>query len=184
MLPNASVNCLLGVTHFYCMEIDVRQLVVAISLSLFAFGAAHAEQIGDANAALRWLGKDDRIAVEAYDDRKVLGVACYVSRARTGGVKGTVGLAKDKTEASIACRRVSDSIQFAGRLPIQEDVFTERMSILFKRVHIVRVVGPKRNALVYLTYSDKLIDEPQKQCHCGQGKNPSSQPGGRAEARP
>jgi CreA protein len=140
------------------MEINMRQLVLALSLSLFVFRPAHAEQVGDVNTAFRWLGKDDRIAVEAYDDPKVQGVTCYVSRARTGGVKGTVGLAEDKTEASIACRQVSDSIQFVGRLPIQEDVFTERMSILFKRLHIVRVVDPKRNALVYLTYSDKLID--------------------------
>lgn len=117
-----------------------------------------AELIGEVDTAFRWLGKDDRVVIEAYDDPKVRGITCYVSRARTGGVKGTVGLAEDKAEASIACRQVSEVLHFSGKLPLQEDVFTERMSILFKRLHIVRLVDTKRNTLIYLTYSDKLIE--------------------------
>ena len=117
-----------------------------------------AEQIGEVSTVFRFLGKNDRIVVEAYDDPKVKGVTCYVSRARTGGVKGTVGLAEDKSEASIACRQVADTIVFAGPLPAQEDVFTERLSLVFKRLHVVRVVDPVRNALVYMTYSDRLIE--------------------------
>ncbi|HYD79529.1 MAG TPA: CreA family protein [Paucimonas sp.] len=125
---------------------------------LLALPAVHAEQIGEVDTAFRWVGKDDRIVVEAYDDPKVQGVTCFVSRARTGGVSGTLGLAEDKTEASIACRQVGDAIVFKEKLPRQEDVFSERMSLLFKRLHIVRVVDAKRNALVYLTYSDKIIE--------------------------
>jgi CreA protein len=117
-----------------------------------------AELIGEVDTAFRWLGKDDRVVIEAYDDPKVHGVTCYVSRARTGGVKGTVGLAEDKAEVSIACRQVAEAIHFTEKLPRQEDVFTERMSILFKRLHIVRVVDSRRNTLIYLTYSDKLIE--------------------------
>ena len=119
---------------------------------------AQAELIGEVDTAFRWLGKDDRVVVEAYDDPKVHGVTCYVSRARTGGIKGTVGLAEDRAEASIACRQVAETIQFSGKLPRQEDVFTERMSILFKRLHVVRVVDARRNTLVYLTYSDRVIE--------------------------
>jgi len=130
-------------------------LFAAVSLPVCSVSA---EEIGDVSTAFRWLGKNDRVALEVYDDPKVEGVSCYVSRARTGGVKGTVGLAEDKSEASIACRQVGATITFKGKLPVQEDVFTERMSILFKRLHIVRVVDAKRNTLVYLTYSDKLID--------------------------
>jgi len=130
---------------------------ITLSLSAVVLPAA-AQELGDVSTAFRWLGKNDRIAVEAYDDPKVVGVTCYVSRARTGGVKGTVGLAEDKAEASIACRQVAASISFKGTVPVQEDVFSERMSILFKRLHIVRLVDVKRNTLVYLTYSDKLID--------------------------
>ena len=118
----------------------------------------HAEQVAEVDTAFRMLGRDDRVVVEAYDDPKVAGVTCYVSRARTGGVKGTIGLAEDKSEASIACRQVSDTLRFSEKLPRQEDVFTARLSILFKRLHIVRVVDPARNVLVYLTYSDKLIE--------------------------
>ncbi|HET7061653.1 MAG TPA: CreA family protein [Nitrosospira sp.] len=120
--------------------------------------AARAELIGEVDTAFRWLGKDDRVIVEAYDDPKVHGITCFVSRARTGGFKGTVGLAEDRSEASIACRQVTDSLQFTEKLPQQEDVFTERMSILFKRLHIVRIVDPRRNVLIYLTYSDRLIE--------------------------
>jgi CreA protein len=137
------------------------RFAVTVTTTLLAFMLAipaGAELIGEVDTAFRWLGKDDRVVIEAYDDPKVHGVTCYVSRARTGGVKGTVGLAEDKAETSIACRQVAEVIHFAEKLPRQEDVFTERMSILFKRLHIVRVVDSKRNTLIYLTYSDKLIE--------------------------
>jgi CreA protein len=132
-------------------------LAIAVVCVLWP-AAGKAELIGEVDTAFRWLGKDDRVIVEAYDDPKVHGVTCFVSRARTGGFKGTVGLAEDRSEASIACRQVTDSLQFKEKLPQQEDVFTERMSILFKRLHIVRIVDPQRNVLVYLTYSDRLIE--------------------------
>ena len=86
------------------------------------------------------------------------GVSCYVSRARTGGIKGSLGLAEDRSEASIACA-ATGPVQFAaGPLPQQQEVFSERTSILFKRLRVVRIVDAKRNALVYLTYSEKLIE--------------------------
>jgi len=128
-----------------------------LSLSLLTAGA-QAQQIGEVSTVFRFLGKNDRIVIEAYDDPKVQGVTCFVSRARTGGISGTVGLAEDKSDASIACRQVGDVLVFKGKLPQQEDVFSERTSILFKRLHIVRMVDPARNTLVYLTYSDKLIE--------------------------
>jgi CreA protein len=132
---------------------------LALALPLAAMpAAAYAELIGEVDTAFRWLGKDDRVVVEAFDDPKVQGVTCFVSRARTGGVKGTVGLAEDTSDASIACRQIGETISFVGKLPLQEDVFTQRASILFKRIHVVRIVDRKRNTLVYLTYSDKLID--------------------------
>ncbi|ADJ64081.1 CreA family protein [Herbaspirillum seropedicae] len=136
----------------------VGAILSAVSLAALLPQSASAEELADVSTAFRWLGKNDRVVIEAYDDPKVVGVTCYVSRARTGGVKGTVGLAEDKSEASIACRQVAPSLQFKDKLPVQEDVFSERMSILFKRLHVVRVVDARRNTLVYLTYSDKLID--------------------------
>jgi CreA protein len=117
--------------------------------------SAHAEEIGSVNTNFHITGSD-RVVVEAYDDPQVGGVTCYVSRARTGGVKGTLGIAEDPTEASIACRQVGP-ISFTGPIKQQSDVFNERMSFLFKTLHVVRVVDTKRNTLVYLTYSDRVV---------------------------
>jgi len=127
--------------------------LIATTLAL----AAHAEPIGDVNTAFQWIGPDHKIVVEAYDDPKVQGVTCYVSRAKTGGVKGALGLAVDKAEASIACRQVGP-VAIKQPLPQQEEVFSERLSLLFKRLRIVRMVDRTRNTLVYLTYSDRLVD--------------------------
>ncbi|MEQ5839279.1 CreA family protein [Paraburkholderia acidicola] len=115
---------------------------------------AHGEEVASVNTNFRVTGSD-RVVVEAYDDPLVGGVTCYVSRARTGGIKGSLGLAEDPTEASIACRQIG-AIHFNGPLKQQQDVFTERMSFVFKTLHVVRVVDAKRNTLVYLTYSDRI----------------------------
>ena len=118
---------------------------------------AQAQKIGDVDTAFQWLGPNHKIVVDAYDDAMVEGVTCYVSRARTGGIKGGLGLAEDRAEASIACRQVGP-VRFKGPLPPKDEVFSERMSVLFKRLRVVRLVDGARNTLVYLTYSDKLID--------------------------
>ena len=132
--------------------------LLACTLGLAAGpAAAQAEKIGTVDTAFQWIGRDHDIIVEAYDDPAVQGVTCYVSRARTGGIKGTLGLAEDRAEASIACRQVGP-ITFVQPLKAQQEVFSERMSILFKRLRVVRMVDAKRNTLVYLTYSEKLID--------------------------
>ncbi|QEA14555.1 CreA family protein [Comamonas flocculans] len=119
--------------------------------------AASGERIGSVDTAFQWLGRDHDIIVEAYDDPRVQGVTCYLSRARMGGIKGTLGLAEDRAEASISCRQVGP-VAFAQPIRQQEQVFSERISLVFKRLRVVRMVDEKRNALVYLTYSDKLID--------------------------
>ncbi|TDY47783.1 CreA protein [Paraburkholderia rhizosphaerae] len=132
----------------------VLPMLVTIGASL-ATPVARAEEVASVNTNFHITGSD-RVVVEAYDDPAVEGVTCYVSRARTGGIKGTLGIAEDPTEASIACRQVG-SIRFAGGpLKQQADVFTERMSLIFKTLHVVRVVDAKRNTLVYLTYSDRV----------------------------
>lgn len=132
----------------------------AVALALwaaFATGAARAEKIGEVDTAFKLIGPDHKIVVEAYDDPAVQGVTCFVSRAKTGGVKGALGLAEDKAEASIACRQVGP-ISFPKPLPRQDELFSERISLVFKRLRVVRMVDAQRNTLVYLTYSDRLID--------------------------
>ena len=128
-----------------------------VALALIAATAARAEPIGEVDTVFQWIGPDHKIVVEAYDDPKVAGVTCYVSRAKTGGIKGGLGLAEDKAEASIACVQVGP-IRIAQPLPRQEDMFTERISLVFKKLRVVRMVDAKRNALVYLTNSDRVIE--------------------------
>ena len=121
-------------------------------------GRVLAEPIGEVDTVFKLIGPDHKIVVEAYDDPKVNGVTCYVSRAKTGGIKGAIGIAEDKSEASIACRQVGP-ISFAGKpLEAREEMFNERQSLVFKRLRVVRMVDAKRNTLVYLTYSDRVID--------------------------
>jgi CreA protein len=126
-------------------------------VALLACGMARAERVGEVDTAFKFIGPDHKVVVDAYDDPKVQGVSCYVSRAVTGGVSGALGLAEDKAEAAIACRQVGP-ISIAQPLPRQEEVFSERQSILFKRLRVVRIVDTKRHTLVYLTYSDKLVE--------------------------
>ncbi|KIP89626.1 MULTISPECIES: CreA family protein [Pseudomonas] len=116
-----------------------------------------AEEIGQVSTVFKWVGPNDKIVVEAFDDPKVAGVTCYLSRAKTGGVKGGLGLAEDRAEASIACRQVGP-ISFAGELKDGEEVFRERTSLVFKTMQVVRFFDQKRNTLVYLVYSDRIIE--------------------------
>lgn len=120
-------------------------------------GAASAEVIGEVTTAFKILGANHRIVIEAFDDPKVEGVACYVSRARTGGISGSLGLAEDTSDASIACRQVGP-VAFRGELKDGEEVFGRRASVLFKRIQVVRFFDKTRNTLIYLTYSDRLVD--------------------------
>ena len=133
-----------------------RYLICAL-VALAAGGNAGAEQIGEVDTVFKLIGPDHKIVVEAYDDPKVTGVACYVSRSKTGGIKGGLGLAEDKAEASIACRQTGP-ISFTGKLDKQEEMFNERISLIFKKLRVVRMVDSKRNALIYLTYSDRVIE--------------------------
>lgn len=132
---------------------------LAPCLLLFAAAASttHAEEIGAVDTVFKFIGPDHKIVVEAYDDPGVTGVTCYMSRAKTGGIKGAFGLAEDKSEASIACRQVGP-ISIAKPIKAQEEIFSERTSLIFKRLRIVRMVDAKRNSLVYLTYSDRVIE--------------------------
>ena len=132
-------------------------LCLCTGLALLACTRADAERVGAVDTAFKLIGANHKIVVDAFDDPRVSGVTCFVSRATTGGLSGAFGLAEDKAEASIAYRQVGP-IVVDKPLPQQEEVFNERLSILFKKLRIVRMVDSKRHALVYLTYSDRLVD--------------------------
>ena len=128
-----------------------------LALSLLLTSLAGAEPVGEVDTAFQFIGPDHKIVVDAHDDPKVSGITCYVARAKTGGIKGALGVAEDKAEASIDCKQVGP-IAFTGPLPDKEDMFNERISLVFKKIRVVRMVDRKRNALVYLTYSDRVIE--------------------------
>lgn len=130
---------------------------LALTAALVIASAAHADTIGSVDTVFKFIGPDHKIVVDAYDDPKVNGVTCYVSRAKTGGIKGALGVAEDKSEASIACRQVGP-ISIPKPIAEQEEIFNERISLIFKKLRIVRMVDAKRNTLVYLTYSDRVIE--------------------------
>ena len=132
----------------------VRRLVLLLLLAPLATAA---DEIGSVDTVFKFIGPDHKIVVEAHDDPGVQGVTCYISRARTGGISGALGLAEDKSEASIACRQVGP-IAIPKPIKAQEEIFSERTSLVFKRLRIVRMADTKRHSLVYLTYSDRLIE--------------------------
>jgi len=131
---------------------------VALALALLAAPPARADEdeIGSVNTEWKVIGPDHKIVVSAFDDPDVKGVTCHLSRARTGGISGMVGLAEDSSDAAIACRQVGP-IALPAKLADKQEVFTEHRSILFKHLRVVRFFDRKRNVLVYLSYSDKLI---------------------------
>ena len=137
-----------------------RTLFIALVLGAVVL-PADAEQIGEVSTRFKWMGPNDKIVVEAFDDPEVPGVTCYLSRAKTGGMSGAVGLAEDTADASIACRQIGP-IQLSERVRSGradgEEVFKKRTSVLFKTMQVVRFYDRARNALVYLTYSDRVIE--------------------------
>jgi len=140
------------------MESAMRR-ALALSLALFLTSPAFAEDIGSVGYRFKWLGPNDKIVVEAFDDSDVPGVTCYMSHARTGGIKGAIGLAEDPGEASIACRQVGpiDEAKLT-HLKSPHEVFSERASLIFKTTQVTRFWDTKRRALVYLVYTDRIIE--------------------------
>ena len=133
-------------------------LLMTALVSLISLNS-YSEEIGDVSTTFKLIGANNKIVIEAFDDPDIAGITCYVSRAKTGGIKGSIGLAEDPTEASIACRQTGaiDTSKL-DKLKDGEQVFKANLSLVFKTLQVVRFYDEKRNALVYLSYSDKIID--------------------------
>ncbi|MEE9354524.1 MAG: CreA family protein [Methylococcaceae bacterium] len=132
-------------------------LWVFLSTFILPITVLNAETIGSVDTKFNILTPDDDISIDVFDDPKVAGVACYISRANKGGIKGALGLAEDTSDASLDCSQIGP-ISWKGKLKDGEQVFKERRSIIFKKLQVVRFWDEKRNTLVYLVYSDKIID--------------------------
>ena len=127
------------------------------SLALPASFSALSEEVGCVTTTWKLIGANHRVCVSAYDDPKIPGVTCHVSQARTGGVKGSFGLAEDPSQFSIACRQIGP-ITLPAKLPEDEVVFSADTSILFKETMVHRFLDKKRQVLVYLAISRKMIE--------------------------
>ena len=129
-------------------------------ISTLIFSPSFADEIGEVDTAFKFLGANHKIVIEAFDDPKIEGITCFLSMARKGGISGSLGLAEDPSDASIACRQVGP-IKFVKSIAADKEgerVFKARRSVLFKKLQVVRFLDRARNTLVYLAYSDKLID--------------------------
>ena len=134
--------------------------LIALIALVFAHSAA-ADIIGSVGTKFKFMGPNDKIVVEVFQDEDLPGVACYLSRAKTGGISGAVGVAEDTSDADIECTQIGpitlpDDIRSGKRNG--EEVFKKRTSLLFKTLQVVRFYDAPRNVLVYLTYSDRIIE--------------------------
>jgi CreA protein len=135
------------------------RIVVQACIAIIAIAAAVRAQtrIDAINTQFRWLGPDDKIIVERYDDPKIKNVSCYMSRAETGGVKGGLGFAEDPSRFSVACRAVGP-IEMPAGLPKSEVIGFASASLFFKTFQIHRAVDAEKKVLVYTVVSTKLIN--------------------------
>lgn len=113
--------------------------------------------IGSVDTAFQRLWPDHRIEIGGIPDPKIKGITCFYSRAKTGGIKGGLGVAEDTSDASVACRQTGD-IVFEKAIKSGEEIRNESTSFLFKKLRIVRFYDSATNSLIYMVYSDKLID--------------------------
>jgi CreA protein len=143
------------------MRWSIGALVLCTALAALWVGAVNAADEPDLifrrSTVFKWLTPNDKLATYGLDDPEVDGVACHFTVPERGGLTGWMGLAEEVSDISLACRQVGP-VHFKRKFAQGEDVFRLRRSLFFKRMQIVRGCDVKRNVLVYMVYSDKLIE--------------------------
>ena len=132
-------------------------LALVCSLLLPSFAHADDSDVGCVTTEWKLLGANHKVCVSAFNDPDIPGVACYISQAKTGGVSGSLGLAEDPSNFAISCSQVGP-IEIPAKLPKQANVFRESTSVFFKATRVTRIWDAKRNTLVYLAVSRRLVD--------------------------
>lgn len=144
----------------YGNTMNYKALAIVAGL-MWCSSPVFAEQVGSVDTAFKLLGPDHKIVIDAFDDPDIKNVTCYISRAKTGGIKGGLGLAEDTSDAAISCQQVGP-IELTDKIKKGKSdgdvVFRQRTSFIFKKLQVVRFYDAKRNTLIYLSYSDKIID--------------------------
>lgn len=133
------------------------RVVIAFIVFMASTFPAKAEEIGSVSTVFKMLGANHKIVIEAFDDPEIEGISCWLSRPKTGGISGSLGLAEDPSDGAIACRQIGP-VKMTGKLENGEKVFNKRTSLIFKSMQVVRFFDERRNTLIYLVYSDKIID--------------------------
>ena len=129
-----------------------------LSAALCCVGVpAHADDVGCTSTTFNLFSPNDKVCVQAFDDPRVSGVTCHISQAKTGGWKGAVGVAEDPSRFAIACHQTGP-ITLPDGLPREESVFSESTSLVFKNTKVVRMFDPKRNTLVYIAVSKRVLE--------------------------
>ena len=134
----------------------MRSFLLLATLLLFTIPSASADDVGCTSTTFNLFSPNDKVCVFAFDDPRVPGVSCYVSQAKTGGIKGAVGVAEDPSQFSISCHQTG-TITLPNKLPKEESVFSESTSLLFKDTKVVRMYDEKRRTLVYVAVSRKVV---------------------------
>ncbi len=131
-----------------------------LALAVLALGSASCERrrhvIGSVNTEFKLIGPDHKIVLESYDDPKIGGITVFISKSQTGGIKGAVGLAEDTSDASVAVRQTGP-IKVKEAFKNGEDVFTEKRSLLFKRLHVSRFWDAPHSSFIYVVWTDRVI---------------------------
>lgn len=139
-----------------------RHCLLALSSVLVLAGVAapavaQEDLIFRKSTVWKMLTPDDKLAVYGVDDPVVEGVACHYTVPEKGGVSGMFGVAEEVSEVSLACRQVGP-VKIKEKFSQGDVVFRERRSLIWKKMQIVRGCDTKRNVLIYMVYTDKLID--------------------------
>jgi CreA protein len=148
-------------TEIAMMPAVLRSLTLLLGLfagtATAAFAADEPDLIFKRSTVFKWVSPNDKLATYGLDDPLVEGVACHFTVPEKGGFKGWVGLAEEVSDISLACRQVGP-IRFKEKFEQGDDMFRKRRSLFFKKMQIVRGCDTKRNVLVYMVYSDKVIE--------------------------
>lgn len=133
-------------------------VVAVLLLSSFVGTAAHASDIGCISTTFNLLSPNDKVCVSDFEDPNVPGVVCHISQARKGGWGQPFGLNEDPSNFSVSCRQVGPITVDLSKLKANEEVFTQKTSIFFKRTRIYRMVDKDHNTLIYLAVSSKIVN--------------------------
>jgi CreA protein len=145
---------------------NVISIVARVALAAVLLGVAGAASLQAADepdvifkrsTVFKWLSPNDKLATYGLDDPEVDGVACHFTVPEKGGFKGWIGVAEEVSDISLACRQIGP-IKIKAKFEQGEDVFRQRRSLFFKKMQIVRGCDVKRNVLVYMVYSDRIIE--------------------------